>query len=81
MGDDPKVWKNYRIMLPTVMIILILSLVLISIIVSAFQRHKNKLEANRRIELSKQKGIIDINEAALSVAEKIPISQRLIFIM
>jgi hypothetical protein len=60
---------------------LILSLVLIGIIVSAFQQHKNKLEAKRRTELSKQKGIIDITEAALSAAEKIPISQRLIFIM
>ncbi len=60
---------------------LILSLVLISIIVSAFQQHKNKLEADRRTELSKQKGIIDITEAALSAAEQIPISQKLIFIM
>jgi hypothetical protein len=49
---------------------LILSLVLISIIVSAFQQHKNKLEANRKTELSKQKVIIDITEAALSAAEK-----------
>jgi hypothetical protein len=60
---------------------LILSLVLIGIIVSAFQQHKNKLEANRRTELSKQKGIIDITEAALLAAEQIPISQRLIFVM
>ena len=60
---------------------LILSLVLIGIIVSAFQQHKNKLEANRRTELSKQKGIIDVTEAALLAAEQIPISQKLIFIM
>lgn len=60
---------------------LILALVLISVIVSAFQQHKNKLEAERRTELSKQKGIIDITEAALSAAEQIPISQKLIFVM
>jgi hypothetical protein len=60
---------------------LILALVLIGVIVNAIQQHKNKLEAERRTELSKQKGIIDITEAALLAAEQIPISQKLVFIM
>jgi hypothetical protein len=60
---------------------LILALVLVGVIVNAIQQHKNKLEAERRTELSKQKGIIDITEAALLAAEQIPISQKLVFIM
>jgi hypothetical protein len=62
-------------------ILLILALVLVGVIVNAIQQHKNKLEAERRTELSKQKGIIDITEAALLAAEQIPVSQKLIFIM
>ena len=65
----------------TIIILLILALVLIGVIVNATQQHKNKLEAERRAEISKQKGIINITEAALLAAEQIPISQRLVFIM
>lgn len=60
---------------------LIVALVLVGVIVNAIQQHKNKIESERRAELSKQKGIIDNTEAALIAAEQIPISQRLIFIL
>lgn len=60
---------------------LIVSLVLVGVIVNAMQQHKNKIETERRAELSKQKSIIDNTESALATAEQIPISQRLIFIM
>lgn len=56
-------------------------LVLVGVIVNAIQQHKNKIESERRAELSKQKNIIDNTEAALLSAEQIPISQRLVFIM
>jgi hypothetical protein len=65
----------------TIIIVLIVALVLVGIIVNAMQQHKNKVEGERRAELSKQKGIIDNTEAALAAAEQIPISQRLVFIM
>lgn len=65
----------------TVIIVLIVALVLVGVIVNAIQQHKNKVESERRNELSKQKGIIDNTEAALLGAEQIPISQRLIFVM
>jgi hypothetical protein len=65
----------------TIIIVLIVALVLVGVIVNAIQQHKNKVEGERRAELSKQKGIIDNTEAALATAEQIPISQRLVFIM
>lgn len=60
---------------------LIVSLVLVVIIVNAIQQHKRQIEFERRIELTKQKSIIDNTEAALLAAQQLPISQRLIFIM
>jgi hypothetical protein len=65
----------------TIIIVLIVALVLVAVIVNAIQQHKNKVEGDRRAELSKQKGIIDNTEGALATAEQIPISQRLVFIM
>jgi hypothetical protein len=65
----------------TIIIVLIVALVLVGVIVNAIQQHKNKVEAERRTELSKQKGIIDNTEGALLSAEQIPVSQRLIFVM
>ncbi|WP_339721756.1 hypothetical protein [uncultured Paraglaciecola sp.] len=65
----------------TIIIVLIVSLVLVGIIVNAVQQHKNKIENDRRAELSKLKTIIDNTETALLAAEQIPISQRLIFIL
>lgn len=65
----------------TIIIVLIVSLVLVGIIVNAIQQHKNKIETERRSEVTKQKSIIDNTEAALLAAEQLPISQRLIFIM
>ena len=68
-------------MMFTIIIVLIVALVLVGIIVNAIQQHKDKVEGDRRTELSKQKSIIDNTEAALLSAEQIPLSQRLIFVM
>lgn len=68
-------------MIFTIIIVLIVTLVLIGIIVNAIQQHKNKIESERRAELSKQKNIVENTETALLAAEQLPISQRLIFIM
>jgi hypothetical protein len=68
-------------MIFTIILVLIVTLVLVGVIVNAIQQHKNKIESDRRAEVSKQKSIIDNTETALLSAEQIPISQRLIFIM
>ncbi len=68
-------------MIYTIIIILIVSLVLLVVIMNAFQQHKNKIETERKAELSKQKGIIDNTEAVLISADQIPISQRIVFVM
>lgn len=68
-------------MMFTIIVVLIIALVLIGVVVNAIQQHKTKLDAERRIEVSKQKNIIDSTEAALLVSESLPISQRLIFIL
>jgi hypothetical protein len=68
-------------MIYTIIIILIVSLVLLGVIMNAFQQHKNKIETERRAELSIQKGIIDNTEAVLISADQIPISQRIVFVM
>ena len=68
-------------MLFTIIILLIVALVLVCFIVEAIRQHKNKIESERRAELSKQKSIINNTEDALLAAEQIPISQRLIFIL
>jgi hypothetical protein len=65
----------------TIIIVLIVALVLVGVIVNAIQQHKNKVETERRAELSRLKSVIDNTEAALMGAEQLPISQRLIFIM
>ena len=65
----------------TIIVVLIVTLVLLGIILNAYQQHKNKLETDRRAELSKQKTIVDNTETALLSAEQMPISQRLVFIM
>lgn len=65
----------------TIIIVLIVALVLVGIVVNAIQQHKNKADAERRAEISKQKNIVDGTETALMAAESIPISQRLLFIM
>jgi hypothetical protein len=77
----PKESENYKVMVFTTIIVLIVALVLVGVIVNAIQQHKNKVESERRADLSKQKAIIDNTEGALLAAEQIPISQRLIFIM
>ena len=64
-------------MLFPIIIILIVSLVIIAIVVNALQQHKEKIEAEKRTEIAKQKSVIDETEHVLLAAETIQISQRL----
>ncbi|WP_166423321.1 hypothetical protein [Paraglaciecola sp. 20A4] len=52
-----------------------------AIIVNAVQQHRNKVEAEKRVEVAKQKNVIDETEEILLAAEHIPVSQQLKFIL
>lgn len=54
---------------------------IVAVVVNAMQQHKEKVEAEKRTEIAKQKSIIDETENVLMASETIPVSQRLIFIL
>ena len=56
---------------------LTLLLVLVVIFINALQQNKERLEAERRAELAKHKAVIDETDDVLSVAEHLPVSNRL----
>lgn len=64
-----------------IIIILIVSLVVVAIVVNALQQHKEKVEAERRTEIAKQKSVIDETENVLMTVDTIPVSQKLIAIL
>ncbi len=64
-----------------IIIVLIVSLIVMAIIVNAVQQHRNKVEAEKRVEVAKQKNVIDETEEILLAAEHIPIGQQLKFIL
>ncbi|KZN58594.1 hypothetical protein [Pseudoalteromonas luteoviolacea] len=61
-------------MFVSIIILLIVALVVIAVWVSAIQQHKEKQEAERRKELSKQKRIIEESEDVLLNSSNIPMS-------
>lgn len=64
-----------------IIIVLIVSLIVIAIIVNAVQQHRNKVEGEKRAEVTKQKSVVDETEEVLLATEHIPVSQRLQFIL
>ncbi|GAA0857372.1 hypothetical protein [Aliiglaciecola litoralis] len=68
-------------MLFPIIIILIVSLVVVAIVVNALQQHREKVEAEKRTEIAKQKSVIDETENVLMAVETIPVSQRLVAIL
>ena len=62
-------------------VILILALVLIAVVVNAVQQHRNKVELERRNEITKLKSVIDDTESTLLAVQYIPVTQRLIYIL
>lgn len=68
-------------MIFTIVIILIVVLIIVAIVVNALQQHKEKVEAEKRTEVAKQKSIIDETENVLLAADTIPVSQKLVFIL
>ncbi|MCF2908136.1 hypothetical protein L1285_07350 [Pseudoalteromonas sp. DL2-H2.2] len=65
----------------TVIILLIVALIVIAVWVSAIQQHREKQEAERRKELSKQKRIIEEAEDVILNSSNIPMSGAMIRII
>ncbi|MEM5496066.1 hypothetical protein WNY77_01520 [Paraglaciecola mesophila] len=51
-----------------------------AIIVNAVQQHRNKVESEKRVEVAKQKNVVDETEEILLATEHITVSQQLKFI-
>lgn len=68
-------------MIFTVVIILIVALIVVAIVVNAIQQHKEKVDAEKRTEIAKQKSIIEETETVLMTTDVIPVSQRLVMIL
>lgn len=60
---------------------LIVTLVVVAIVINAFQQHKAKQEAEKRTEIAKQKSIIDETENVLMAASQFPLSSRLVWVL
>lgn len=60
---------------------LIVTLVVVAIVINAFQQHKAKQEAEARTEIAKQKSIIDETENVLMAASQFPLSSRLVWVL
>ena len=68
-------------MIFTIIIILIVTLIVAAIIINAVQQHREKMEAEKRTEIAKQRSVIDETENVIMAAGQLPVSQKLIFIM
>ncbi|RJE75898.1 hypothetical protein BGP78_16275 [Pseudoalteromonas sp. MSK9-3] len=64
-------------MFVSIIIMLIVALIVIAVWVSAIQQHKEKQEAERRKELTKQKKVIEESEDVLVNSSNIPMSEML----
>jgi type II secretory pathway pseudopilin PulG len=65
----------------TIVILLIAIVIVAGISASAVQQHKERKEAAKREEVSRQRAIIDETENALTAAGQMPVSQQLIAII
>lgn len=68
-------------MIISIIIVLIVALIVIALWVSAVQQHKEKQEAERRKELTKQKKIIEEAEEVLLNSTNIPMSENLLRVL
>lgn len=64
-------------MIFTIIVVLLVALMLIVVFVNGYQQHREKLEAERRTELAKQKSIVDETEDVIVASANLPISNTL----
>lgn len=65
----------------TIIIILIAALIVAGIAASAVQQHNERKAAKKREDIGKQRTILDDTEVAVSAAQQMPLSKRLIVIL
>lgn len=68
-------------MIVTIVIILIVALLVIAIMINAVQQHKERIESERRVELAKQKTILDETEDVIAASVNIPTSPQLMQVL
>lgn len=68
-------------MIFTIVIILIVALLVIAIMINAIQQHKEKIESERRVEIAKQKTILDETEDVIMASANLPTSPKLMQIL
>ncbi len=60
---------------------LIITLIVIVVVVSSIQQHKEKLEAEKRIKVSKQKAVIDESEELILNLANLPSNPNIVKIL
>lgn len=65
----------------TIVVILVVVLLLLVIGVNMIQQHKEKIEAERRAEMARQRAIIEETEELLSYATKLPMSKAMLTLL
>ncbi len=65
----------------TIVVILVVVLLLLVIGVNMIQQHKEKIEAERRAEMVRQRAIIEETEELLSYATKLPMSKSMLTLL
>lgn len=68
-------------MMFTIVIILIVALLVIAIMINAIQQHKEKIESERRVEIAKQKNILDETEDVIMASSNVPTSPQLMQVL
>jgi hypothetical protein len=68
-------------MIFSIVIILIVALVIVAIVVNAVQQHRDKMEAEKRTEIAKQKSVIDESEDAIMASTQISISPKVVLVL
>lgn len=68
-------------MIWTIIVVLVVALLLLVIGVNMIQAHKEKLEAERRTEMARQRAIIEETEELLSYATKLPMSKVMLVML
>lgn len=68
-------------MMFTIVIVLVVALIILAIVINGFQQHREKVEAEKRTELAKQKAIVDETEDVIMASSNLPTSPALHQIM
>lgn len=68
-------------MMFTIVIVLVVLLLILAIVINGYQQHREKVEAEKRAEMAKQKTIIDETEDVIMASANLPTSPKLFEVM